>query len=76
MSARVTLARPQPSAEHPHALLLAIAQHVLRDLQQRRDLGDTGYRADPEHFAMQMKVFDRLRETERTFRQLIKGDRP
>ena len=64
---------PAVVAEHPHALLLVLVRHVLVGLQQRRDLGDTGYRADPEHFAMQMGVFDRMRETEREFRQRAKG---
>ncbi|MEO8466289.1 MAG: hypothetical protein ABI640_13175 [Gammaproteobacteria bacterium] len=79
MSARVGLVTRQPTAEHPHALLLAVAQHVLRGLRQRRvpvAFGDTGYRADPEHFAMQMEVFDRMRETERAFRQLTNGSQP
>lgn len=29
---------------------------------------DTGYRANPEHFAMQMGVFERMRQTEAEFR--------
>lgn len=80
MSARVALVKHQPSAEHPHALLLALAQHALRGLRQSSvsvaATVDTNYRADPEHFAMQMGVFERMRETERAFRQLANGDQP
>jgi hypothetical protein len=35
-------------------------------------LGDTGYRANPDAFAAQMAVFERMRETEHAFRQLGK----
>lgn len=33
---------------------------------------DTGYRAKPEHFAMQMDVFERMRQTEAEFRAAAK----
>lgn len=66
MKARRDFARHQQTAEHPHMLLLVIARHTVRELQHRRGLGDTGYRANPEHFAMQMDVFDRMREINRS----------
>lgn len=52
---------------HPHALLLALAQHVLLGLRQSSSETPTTvppYSADPDAFARQMGVFDRMRDIE------------
>jgi hypothetical protein len=52
---------------HPHGLLLVLAQYVLSGLQPAtppaRELPP--YSADPDAFARQMDVFERMRETNR-----------
>lgn len=66
-----------PLDDHPHGLLLVVARHVLRGLHQggtsvpARDIPP--YSADPDAFARQMEVFDRMRQTEREFAQRAKG---
>ena len=68
MNARIDHVTHKQTAEHPHGLLLALARHVLLVLQQRdlpipREIPP--YSADPDVFARQMEVFERMRETNR-----------
>jgi hypothetical protein len=76
MSARIASLSPRIAAVDPDVVAkldakIAAARAVAPPLPRvaRRDLGDTGYRADPEHFAVQMATFDRMRETERASRE-------
>jgi hypothetical protein len=62
---RIEHVSPEQIAVHPHGLLLALVQNVLFALRQATQPCS----ADPDAFARQMEVFERMRETERAFRQ-------
>ena len=69
---------PQEIVEHPHGLLLVVAQQVLLGFRQPSPTlnGVPPYSANPEAFARQMETFHRMRETEREFTQRAKEARP
>ena len=56
-------------------LIAFVARCAPSSAPMRMVFGDTGYRANPDVFAAQMEVFDRMRETEQAFRQRAKGGR-
>ena len=63
------------SANLKQVALAAPSAPAAPSIRASAPLGDTGYRANPDAFAAQMAIFERMRETEHNFRQPAKRDR-
>ena len=57
------------SANLKRVALLDPSAPAAPSIRVHTPLGDTGYRANPDAFAAQMEIFNRMRDTEHAFRQ-------